>query len=763
MVLSPAARPLFSRLLSAVHSMVCCAFVGVVFLLMPATAWSAPTVMSQPTLQVEVGTHAGPVRRVVSDQRRDVVVTVSDDKTARVWRLSGPESTQSVQPGGSGGTSKRELLHTLRVPVGPGEQGRLYGAAIHPERDVVAVGGTSVQKKPGVPHAEVFLFELSTGKLVQRIDAGNAEIKRLAWSADGTLLIAGTASSAHNPAAVLAFDSTGRRVLTHSMRGSVFGLSVACSGLVVATDFSGALELFEASSAQMQPVQPVQHAGQRISLSGEKPVSVALSPDAQRAVVGYFSQTRPTVVNLVTGQPERELQLPDRDVDRGALMSVAWSQDGSTVYAAGAAARPGWQYTVWGFDAQSGASRSRVVAATDSINDLTALSDGSLLFASFDASWGRLRGDKVESSVVSAVSDLRGAEGLRADAQGKVVAWSARAGKGERRMNMNQRLVEQGVSARSSAQPATTLDGAVTKRGIFGRALQTSDQNGRLPYVMLGSTKVALGEGELAISSTHILNSEDALFGTSKALMRLGSDGRTLWRVTPGAEVNAVVSTRQGDLAITAHSDGSLRWWNAKNGTLVLTLISTQASTWVAWTPQGYFDASAGADRLVGWQLSHMDTGSTEFHTLARFRDRFNRPDIVDRALQTLDPEAAVTLAPAGEREAQFAAAGVQSTPAASATSLGPTAGKGFVVPPSLVLVSAPQLGGVPGGAPDSFQLRYALRSSAELGKLQLRVRLNGQLIGSDAVVELPTAYDGQAQGRIQLKAPAGGGDHAFG
>ena len=63
-------------------------------------------------LRIESGQHAGVVRRLAlsPDERR--LVTVGDDKTARVWSV--PEQT---------------LQAVLRVPIGAGEAGRLYGAA----------------------------------------------------------------------------------------------------------------------------------------------------------------------------------------------------------------------------------------------------------------------------------------------------------------------------------------------------------------------------------------------------------------------------------------------------------------------------------------------------------------------------------------------------------------------------------------------------------------------------------------------------------
>ena len=77
-------------------------------------------------LQVDLGVHSAPVRRLSIDSGKAIAVTASDDKTARIWDLaSGP------------------LQHVQRPGVGAGELGRLYGAALHPQEPLVAVGGTT--------------------------------------------------------------------------------------------------------------------------------------------------------------------------------------------------------------------------------------------------------------------------------------------------------------------------------------------------------------------------------------------------------------------------------------------------------------------------------------------------------------------------------------------------------------------------------------------------------------------------------------------
>ena len=121
-------------------------------------------------LVFDLRSHSGPVRRLAVDARGEWAVTASDDKTALVWNLA------------SG-----RVQHTLRVPVGEDEIGRLYGAAISPDGRTVAVGGST--GTAGGPN-RVYLFDLASGAFRSAFDARTGGVRHLAWSADGRLLAA---------------------------------------------------------------------------------------------------------------------------------------------------------------------------------------------------------------------------------------------------------------------------------------------------------------------------------------------------------------------------------------------------------------------------------------------------------------------------------------------------------------------------------------------------------------------------------------------
>ena len=189
----------------------------------------------RPLLVVEQGAHSAPVRRIEASAARGLVVTASDDRTARVW-----------------GLSSGELQLILRPPAFGAEGGRLYAVAIHPSEPLVAVAGTTGGE--GRPH-QIYLFDLQSGALRRTIDAQAGDIRKLAWSQDGSLLLAGYTGT--NGLRVFTLD--GRPVLDKRLDGPVFGLATASNGLAAVVSLDGRLLTYRASAGALVPLAEVSH------------------------------------------------------------------------------------------------------------------------------------------------------------------------------------------------------------------------------------------------------------------------------------------------------------------------------------------------------------------------------------------------------------------------------------------------------------------------------------------------------------------------
>jgi hypothetical protein len=78
---------------------------------------------------------------------------------------------------------------------------------------------------------------------------------------------------------------------------------------------------------------------------------------------------------------------------------------------------------------------------------------------------------------------------------------------------------------------------------------------------------------------------------------------------------------------------------------LVSIKISDDDRDWIAWTPRGYYAASSGGDRLIGWQENQGRDRAARFHFADQFRDLFDRPDIVRLTVEHADLDEAIRLA----------------------------------------------------------------------------------------------------------------------
>jgi hypothetical protein len=66
---------------------------------------------------------------------------------------------------------------------------------------------------------------------------------------------------------------------------------------------------------------------------------------------------------------------------------------------------------------------------------------------------------------------------------------------------------------------------------------------------------------------------------------------------------------------------------------------------WVLWTPSGYFDASPGAEELIGWHVNNGQDQAADFFPASKFRSTYYRPDVIAKVLETLEEKEGIRLA----------------------------------------------------------------------------------------------------------------------
>lgn len=65
----------------------------------------------------------------------------------------------------------------------------------------------------------------------------------------------------------------------------------------------------------------------------------------------------------------------------------------------------------------------------------------------------------------------------------------------------------------------------------------------------------------------------------------------------------------------------------------LLSLFISKEGDWIMWTPDGYYDASPGGDKYIGFHINQGDDQAALWFTAAQFEQQLYRPDIIDLVL----------------------------------------------------------------------------------------------------------------------------------
>jgi WD40 repeat protein len=98
--------------------------------------------------------------------------------------------------------------------------------------------------------------------------------------------------------------------------------------------------------------------------------------------------------------------------------------------------------------------------------------------------------------------------------------------------------------------------------------------------------------------------------------------------------ITAMASWAGGHVFSSASEDGTVRIWRLEDRSLLGTLAAEPDGGWVAWAPDGFFDASPGSESRVSWLRDN------RVFPLDQFYERFRAFGLADRLRQGLGPAA---------------------------------------------------------------------------------------------------------------------------
>nr|VFJ46503.1 MAG: WD40 repeat [Candidatus Kentron sp. FW] len=599
---------------------------------------------STPQLVIDTGGHKAVINDVLFTPDGRQLISVSDDKTIRIWDT------------GSG-----ELLRTLRGQTGAGDEGKLYAGALSPDGRWLAVGGYT-------KHDEICLIDLQApADAPLRLLEGHSDvILSLAFSPDGQRLLSGSGdgtarlwdlSTALEAGVSTPLDTglqTGKTLkILRGHEAPIYAVAFSPDGARLVTgSLDHTLRLWDVSTSLDTGIStPLDAGGKRklvkvLAGHTDDVMAAAFTPDGKYLLSGSDDQT----IRLWDGRDGKFIkQLAEQD---SRVSSLAISPDGKKVLSG-----PGYPpYTVNVFAIPSGQRLRRftehknVVIATaisppdDQGRKLAATGGGSdQEIYLWDLATGEIRHKLMgKGNIIWSVGFAR---------DGGSLAWG-KVGRADPNPFVFTELqhrfqLRQGSAAGfdptwggrvtdDSYLRAIEQVGAIrirTANGLIHPQLEIL-QDGRVTHTITrGSTDgydhrslTLTPDGKTVVSGgmNGVITSYDVATGKKRQDF-IGHTG-DVWAVAPSPD---------GRFLVSGNDDQTVRLWELATGKALLTIFPASDGEWVAWTPAGYYTASLNGDRLIGWHINQGENKLARYYPAERFAGRFRKPRVVAKYLAT--------------------------------------------------------------------------------------------------------------------------------
>ena len=569
-----------------------------------------------PILVLDSGGHTALVRKVLFTPDGQEVISVSWDKTIRTWDVASGEP-----------------LRVLRPPVGLGEEGRLWDAALSPDGQFLAVGGWGIgEGRLGL--GWIYVLSMRTGRIEQVLKGHTDIVNCLAFARrpDGRNILA---SGGWDRTARLWDLATGRCVVLGDHGEPVRGVAFAPDGSrLVTASYDRTARIWSVADDRRE-----HHAELVLKGHAEGLLCVAWSPDGATLATGGLDRSirlwRPD------GTPLRHFS--NREDLVGSIMFANNSKELLYTWGGDGKAKGGAM-----LDIVSGRERVRFAKHDSAVFCGAISADGTLAATA---------GGQNHEIYLWKTSDATPVQ--RLVGKGKPVysaGWSPDGG------TIAWGNTRTGESPNNKGPLESTFRLSDLERGEapevgYRRAQET---RGSLSLVASGVTSVDVKTGNAVvarlgtgyerdkISCFTLVRGDRVAIGTTLGYFFLfdARSGNFIRYFESHADsICAVAPSPDGRYLLTASADQTIRIWDPERNQPLLSLFFA-GEDWIAWTPEGYYAASPGGERLMGWQVSSGPDQVGTFVPASQFHKSLYRPDViklllssgsVGRALEVLD------------------------------------------------------------------------------------------------------------------------------
>lgn len=537
----------------------------------PALAQDPPQV---PFLRIEAGGHIGAVPHLSVDSSGRLLATAGYDKTVRLWSL--PDG----KPRG-----------VLRPPIGPEQEGEIYGVAVTPDGRRVFAAGATGGSWDGT--FSIYVFDARRGALVARLPGLPSPANTLAVAPDGSRFAAGFARGG-----VRVWDATSGKPIFEdpAYTGPVRNIAFDRQNRLYTAAADGKLRAYGPDGKKAVEKEPA---------PALRPWGLAVSPDGSLLAVTYDTANRQgrMRVDVLSARTLLPLFAPDTDGLQGeGLLAIAWAANdhGGVALLAGGYARSGAANVIRRWDDFGLGPSTDLPASRDTILDIRPVPGGGAVYSAEDPGWGRIAPDgSVASRPAPPMADLRPSreQHLAVSGDGTIVEFATATG-----------LLRFDATAGRLIAPSAADTTLVTARTAAPGLTPSNWKDTSSPR--LNGVPLALDRSEFSRSLAILPNTSAVLVGTDTHLRLFSTrDARQIASVAVPAAAWAVTVNTQGTVAVAALLDGTLRWYGLSRDALleprVALFAHADGARWVLFTPEGLFDhADRGGKDLVGVHLN---------------------------------------------------------------------------------------------------------------------------------------------------------------
>lgn len=573
---------------------------------------------SETFLRLNTEMHTAKIRSISIDASGKTFLTVSNDKTSKLWDAA-----------------TGALIQTFRSPIGMGIEGQLSAGALSPDGSIAVVGGYTSSN--GLNNS-IYIIKTATGEIVQSLKGLKEVIFDLEFSSNGEYLVAALASDKGVVIYKRVGDSTNPKfemykTLTES-KGSSYSIDFDRNNRLLTVSFDGNIRLYSNTFDLLYKAKGI----------GNQPISVAFSPDGSKVAVGYNDVPN---IEVFSGKDLSLLYRPKlnflENTQQGGFNTVCFSSDGNYLYGGGNYS----QYYVGNTDKNiqincfiirqwqdaGEGDFNDFLAAGNTILDLKSLPNssygetGDILFCGYKPDFGRMNasGDKVfyKSGEIN-FYNANDKSHFRINDTGSEIAftpWFKQALK----FSVNKHSLE--LSGSKKNKDLVSYSDKKIWNWLNSYTPQIKNKN-------VSFTQ----QNEICRSTDVSPDNLKVVFGATFSIYCFDMSGNRLWQTRVSSEAYAVNISENGRCVAAALSDGTICWYRIDDGKLLLTLYAhPNNKRWVLWTPNGYFDCSKGAENLIGWQVNNGLDKEASFYTADRFFENYYRPDIIQEIFKTYE------------------------------------------------------------------------------------------------------------------------------